>query len=46
MANPEIRDACRYDDLNRDNDLDCTGEDPCTLCEKRSMTPEEADESR
>lgn len=39
-----IREECRYDDLNRDNELSCTNDSPCNLCEKRAMTAEDADE--
>lgn len=29
----EIREACGYAELNRDNDLSCTDSKPCNLCE-------------
>ncbi len=39
-----IRDSCDYDDLNRDNDLSCTDEEPCELCKVKKLSPEETDE--
>jgi hypothetical protein len=37
----EIRDGCKYAELNEDNGISCTPGDLCNLCERKTLTPEE-----
>ena len=37
----EIRDDCKYAEINRDNGIECVPGNLCNLCERRELNPEE-----